>query len=138
MKAITENSALLIRLPERFNRDEARLLRAEIERSLTLDQPCMIVDFSNVKEIDTAGLDMILYVMVNVARQDGAVQVGNISAEAATMLELAGMDRILNMFPRIPDDMATVQVVPGRARAKQEEAEEEQAAQTEQPQPLAA
>lgn len=135
MKAIMENSALFIRLPERFNRDEVRLLRAEIGRRLTLDQPCMIIDFSNVKEIDTAGLDMILDVMVKVARQDGAVQIGNISAEAATMLELTGMDRILNMFPRIPEDTATVQVVPGQTRA---EREEEEQAQTEEPQPLAA
>ncbi len=97
----------------------------------------MIVDFSNVKEMDTAGLDMILDVMVRVARQDGAVQIGNLSAEAATLLELTGMDRVLNMFPRIPDDAATVQVVPGRARAEKEEIETEQA-QTDEPQPLAA
>ncbi len=136
MKAIMENSALFIRLPERFSRDEVRSLRHEIGRNLTLDQPCMIIDFSNVKEMDTAGLDMILDVMVKVAKQDGAVQIGNVSAEAATMLELTGMDRILNMFPRIPEDTATVQVVPGRARAEREEEQEQ--AQTDEPQPLAA
>lgn len=138
MKANMENSsALLIRLPERFKREEARSLRAEIHRNLTWDQPCMIVDFSNVKEMDTAGFDMILDVMVRVARQDGAVQIGNISAEAATLLEMTGMDRVLNMFPRIPDDAATVQMVPGRAQAEKEEIEAEQA-QTDEPQPLAA
>ena len=138
MKVIMENpSALLIRLPERFNREEARLLSGELNRSLASDQPCLIVDFSNVKQIDTAGLDMLLDLMVKVARQDGAVQIGNISPEAATILELTGLDRILNMFPRIPDDTATIQLVPERARAQKDELEQEQA-QTEQPQPLAA
>ncbi|MGH9528711.1 MAG: STAS domain-containing protein [Terriglobales bacterium] len=133
------SSALLIRLSERFNREEALLLSGELRHSLALDRPCMIVDFSNVKQMDTAGLDMILDIMVKVARQDGAVQIGNASAEAATILELTGMDRVLNMFPRIPDDTATVQLVPGRARAEKEEAEEEEEqAQTEAPQPVAA
>jgi anti-anti-sigma factor len=128
-------SALSVRLPERFNRDEARLLSGELDRRLASDQPCMVVDFSKVKQIDTAGLDMLLNLMIRIAREDGAVQVGSISPEAATILELTGMDRILNMFPRIPDDTATIQVVPALVRVEKEEMEEEQA---EEPQPLAA
>jgi anti-anti-sigma factor len=130
-------SALLIRLPERFRVNEARALSAELDRRLACDQPCLIVDFSKVKQIDTAGLNMLLECMVKIARQDGAVQVGDISPQAATMLELTRMDRVLGMFPRISEDTATIRVVPARVRADEEEPEEEQA-QTEEPQPLAA
>jgi anti-anti-sigma factor len=128
-------SALLIRLPQRFRVNEARALSVELDRRLACDQPCLIVDFSKVKQIDTAGLNMLLECMVKIARQDGAVQVGDISPEAATMLELTRMDRVLEMFPRISEDTATIRVVPARVRVE-EELEEE--AQTEEPQPLAA
>ncbi|MGH9511786.1 MAG: STAS domain-containing protein [Terriglobales bacterium] len=132
-------SALSIRLPEYFNGSEARALRRELDRSLASDQPCMIVDFSNVKQMDTPALDMLLKCMVKIAQQDGAVQIGNISAQAATMLELTGMDKILNMFPRIPDDAATVQLVPLQGRGKRElEEMEEEETRVEEPQPLAA
>ena len=105
-------SALLIRLPQLFNNVEARALSAELESSLTRNQPCLIIDFSNVKQIDGAGLEMLLQCMVKIAKADGVVQVGDISAEAATILEMTGMDRILELFPRITGDISTVRVVP--------------------------
>jgi hypothetical protein len=72
--------------------------------------------------------------MVKVAREDGAVQIGDISPEAATILEMTRMDRILEMFPRISEDTATIRIVP--AHVSMEEVDEQ--VQTEEPQPLAA
>jgi anti-sigma B factor antagonist len=107
-------SAMLIRLPENFDRVEARALAAGLDHHLRTDQPCMIVDFSRVKQIDSYGLDMILAWMVKVARQDGTVQLGEISPEAAIMLELTRMDRIFDMFPRISKDAVMLHVVPAK------------------------
>jgi anti-anti-sigma factor len=127
-------SALLVRLPEHFNAAEAESLNRELERALSNDQPCLIVDFSSVKQIDARGLEMLLQCMVKVAREDGAVQIGDISPEAATILEMTRMDRILEMFPRISEDTATIRIVP--AHVSMEEVDEQ--VQTEEPQPLAA
>jgi anti-anti-sigma factor len=132
-------SALLIRLPQRFNDVEARALSSELESSLKRNQPCLIIDFSNVKQIDGAGLEMLLQCMVKIAKEDGSVQVGDISAEAATILEMTGMDRILQLFPRIAGDISTVRVLPAHAsRQKESEDEVEEQPQAEEPQPLAA
>jgi anti-anti-sigma factor len=133
-------SALLIRLPQRFNHVEARVLSSELESSLTRNQPSLIIDFSNVKQIDGAGLEMLLQYMVKIAKEDGAVQVGDISPEAATILEMTGMDRILELFPRIAEDISTVRVLPAHVSPeKQAEDEvEEQPQAAEEPQPLAA
>lgn len=127
-------SAMLIRLPQRFGIDEARALNMELDLRLLCDQPCVILDLSSVKQIDAAGLDMLLRSMVKIARQDGAVQLGDVSPEAATILELMRMDGIFQMFPSIREDIATVRIVP--AQAVIEETEEETRA--EEPQPLAA
>jgi anti-anti-sigma factor len=127
-------SAMLIRLPEHFSRDEACALASDLDHLLLADQPCMIVDFSRVKKIDSDGLDMLLECMVRIARQDGAVQLGEISPEAATMLELTRMDRVFDMFPRISEGTTALRIVPTQAA---EQTEEERAG-TEEPQPLAA
>jgi anti-sigma B factor antagonist len=128
-------SAMLIRLPERFSRCEARTLAAELESRLINDQPCLIVDFSRVKQIDSAGLNMLLGCMVKIAKHDGAVQLGEVSPEAAIMLELTRMDSIFDLFPRISEDATTLRVVPAQGV---EQKEDEEQVRAEEPEPLAA
>jgi len=128
-------SAMLIRLSERFSRYEARTLAAELESRLLNDQPCLIVDFSRVKQIDSAGLNMLLACMVKIARHDGAVQLGEVSPEAAIMLELTRMDSIFDLFPRISEDATTLRLVPTQGV---EQKEEEEPVRAEEPEPLAA
>jgi anti-anti-sigma regulatory factor len=127
-------SATLIRLPEHFNRAEARALAAGLDHHLRTDQPCLIMDFSRVKQIDSYALDMILLYMVKVAREDGTVQLGEISPEAAIMLELTRMDRIFDMFPRISKDALMLYGVP----AQDAEQAEQQQVDTGEFEPLAA
>lgn len=127
---------MLIRLPKCFGLEEARLLAAELDPRLLCDQPSVILDFSHVRQIDSAGLDMLLRCMIKIAKQDGSVQLGPVSQEAATILEMARMDSIFEMFPRIPDDTATIRVVPAQAAAEGMEVQEPSPA--EEPQPLAA
>ncbi len=57
-------SALLIRLPKYFGRVEARAIDAELDHHLLADHPCVVVDFSRVKQIDSDGLHMLLGSMV--------------------------------------------------------------------------
>jgi anti-anti-sigma factor len=128
-------SAMLIRLPERFGRCEALRLAAELESGLLNDQPCLIVDFSRVKQIDSAGLNMLLGCMVKIAERDGAVQLGEVSPEAATMLELTRMDSIFDLFPRISEDATTLRLVPAQ---DVEQKAEEKPVRAEEPEPLAA
>jgi anti-anti-sigma factor len=125
-------SALLIRLPENFSRVASRALAKELDYHLLTDQPCVIVDLSRVKQIDRHGLDMLLGVMTKVARHDGSVQLGEISPQAAIMLELTRMDRIFDMFPRISEDAAILSV------ATPQVAEQTEQVGAEQPQELAA
>jgi anti-anti-sigma factor len=127
-------SALLIRLPEHFSRVAARALATELDHHLLTDQPCVIVDLSRVKQIDRYGLDILLGVMTKVARHDGSVQLGEISPEAAIMLEVTCMDRIFDMFPRISEDAAILSVATPQGSVQ---TQEEQIG-VEQPQGLAA
>jgi anti-anti-sigma factor len=127
----------LVSLPQHLGVDEARALSAELDRRLPSDQPCVIFDFSSLKQIDSAGLEMLLRSMKKIARNDGAVQLGEVSPEAETMLELARMDGIFDMFPRINSETVNLlRVVP--ANAVVEEMMEEEEVRGDEPQPLAA
>jgi anti-anti-sigma regulatory factor len=90
-------SAIMIKLPEAFGGKEARRLGRELKNRM--DSPRIVVDFSRVREMDLAGLDGLLDCMETVAKNDGALQLGEMSPEAAIFLELTRMDQLFNKFP---------------------------------------
>jgi anti-anti-sigma regulatory factor len=117
-------SAIMIKLPEAFGGKEARRLGRELKKKMS-NAPRIVVDFSRVREIDLAGLEGLLECMETVAKNDGALQLGEMSPEAAAFLELTRMDQLFNKFPAFDastgftselanesEDVATVQAQP--------------------------
>ncbi len=124
-------SAIMIKLPESFGGKEARKLGRELKSNLSIDNPCVIVDFSRVKKMDLAGLEGLLNCMEEVAKRDGVIQTAGVSPEAATLLELTRMDRLFRKFPSLPTETPTFAI----AEAATEEATPGRVVQ---PQPVAA
>ena len=91
-------SAIMIKLPETFGGKEARRLGRELKAKMS-NAPRIVVDFSRVREMDLAGLEGLLHCMETVAKNDGALQLGELSPEAAIFLELTRMDQLFNRFP---------------------------------------
>jgi anti-anti-sigma factor len=92
------SSTLMVNLPKRVTSEEVRELASDFKRDLTADQPSIILDLSDVKEMDSAGLDLLIEFLESTLSRDGTVSLRGISPEAATILELTGVDRVLNMF----------------------------------------
>jgi len=92
-------SAIMIKLPEKFGGAEARKLGRELRSRMLTEAPSVLVDLSRVRQIDLAGLEGLLDCMDTVAKHDGALQLGEISPEAATILELTRMDQLFHKFP---------------------------------------
>jgi anti-sigma B factor antagonist len=92
-------SAIMIKLPETFGGKEARKLGRELKSRIAKQAHNVVVDLSRVRQIDLAGLEGLLDCMEVIARNDGSLRLGDISAEAATILELTQMDRLFQKFP---------------------------------------
>lgn len=93
---------IILTLPKCLGSNEAKKLIRELKTKLTGEPPLVIVDLSRVTEMDCAGLDGLLVCMQEIAKHDGAIQLRAISSEAATLLELCRMDRLLQKFPSEP------------------------------------
>ena len=94
-------SAILVKLPEKFGGKEAKKLERELKNKMSNDVPNIVVDLSRVRQIDLAGLESLLDCMEAVANNDGALQLGEISPEAAVILELTRMDGLFQKFPTV-------------------------------------
>jgi anti-anti-sigma factor len=88
---------VVVNLPEQVTAKQSRTLMRDLMDQLNVDQPCVVLDLSEVKEMDTAGLDLLLECLNETVRRDGTIRVRGISLEAATILELTGMDEILGL-----------------------------------------
>ena len=112
-------SAIMIKLPEVFGVKEARKLRRELKNKLTSERPCVVVDLSRVKKIGLRGLEGLLGCMDEIARQDGSLQLGGMSPEAETMLELTRMSGLFQKFPSAQPSVAPVVVTDAVAETEQ-------------------
>jgi anti-sigma B factor antagonist len=99
-----------VRIPKRLDARETRAFLRELKAELNPDHPCMVVDLSQVEQMDTAGLDMLLQCMLEVSKRDGSVKLAGISPQAATVLELTRMDRIFSMFPSVPETLPSFEI----------------------------
>jgi anti-anti-sigma factor len=91
-------STFVVSLPRQVTEKEVRGLARDFKHVFATDQPWIILDLSEVEEMDTAGLDLLLRCLAETLRRDGTISLRGISPEASTILELTGVDRVLSMF----------------------------------------
>jgi anti-anti-sigma factor len=94
--------AIIINLPQSLGSREAKKLVRELKMQITDESPLVILDLSRVKKMDCAGLAGLLVCTQEIAKHDGAIQVRAMSPEAATLLEMVRMDRLLQKFAPLP------------------------------------
>lgn len=114
---------MVLKFPERVSGEEARIFAERISDELQHDRPRVIADLSNVRQIDSRALHVLLECLVEVMRQDGEFYLGGVSPEAATVLELTQMDTVFALLPELAEAGAAgfgaaVQPLPETATAQ--------------------
>lgn len=93
---------MIIRLPEKLTEQAARSLRTRLESSLASKCLTIVLDFSSVREMNSAALETLLHCMNQVVQHDGTIRVSGMSPEAEMFLEFTRMDSIFAMFQEQP------------------------------------
>jgi anti-anti-sigma factor len=101
---------MIIKLPEHLTEASTRALHEQMEFSRSSKCVNVVLDFSEVREMDTTALETILRYMDRVAQDDGSIRVSGMSAEAATFLELTRMDSVFAMYEPAPTTTPAVAV----------------------------
>jgi anti-sigma B factor antagonist len=90
-------------MPERINLQQAREFRREVQPFLRSDRPQVVFDFSGVRRMDAAGVDLLLECMSEVMRHDGDLKLAALSPQAAVVLELTRSDRLFEIYDTAAD-----------------------------------
>jgi len=97
----TGRPVLVMQLPTRLNLTEAREFLPEVLAVLRNDRPHIVFDFSEVQQIDSAGVEMLLKCLERVMSLDGDLKLAALSPQASVILELTRVDRLFEIFPTV-------------------------------------
>lgn len=86
------------RMPERMNLKQARSFLKEVQPFLNSDRPQIVFDMSQVRQIDAAGVDVLLRCMREAMRRDGDLKLAGLSPQAAVVLELTRTGRLFEIY----------------------------------------
>ena len=89
---------IVMELPEQLNHVEVKPFLAELKPFLESDRPRLVLDCSLVRNIDSAGVEMLLHCMEQAMKRDGDLKLSAVSPEAAVILELMRVDRLFETF----------------------------------------
>src|SRR5882724_2064897 len=107
-------------LPEQVKMGHIQGLMREITPLLKQDRPRIVFDFSQVCQIDSAGVDMLVDCVEEVARRDGDLKLAAVRPESAIILELTRVDRLFEIFETVQDAVDSFDglfPLPGRTEA---------------------
>jgi anti-sigma B factor antagonist len=89
---------IVMQLPEELKRQEVGPFLEELQPLLESDRPRVVLDCSEVRHMDSAGVEMLLHCMQEAMKRDGDLKLAAISPESAVILELMRVDRLFEIF----------------------------------------
>src|SRR5882672_14087 len=99
----TGRPVLVMQLPTRLNLSEARGFLPEVMSVLKNDRPHVVFDFSEVQQIDSAGVEMLLKCLERTMSLDGDLKLAALTPQASVILELTRVDRLFEIFAAVDD-----------------------------------
>jgi anti-sigma B factor antagonist len=108
----TSGPVIVMQLPEQLKRQEVGPFLEELQPLLESDRPRVVLDCSQVRDMDSAGVEMLLHCMQETMKRDGDLKLAAISPEAAVILELMRVDRLFEIFNTPDEAVQSFQGIP--------------------------
>ncbi|HEX6881307.1 MAG TPA: STAS domain-containing protein, partial [Terriglobales bacterium] len=70
-----------------MNLRQARQFHEQVRPFFRVDRPQIVFDLSAVRQLDAAGVDMLLQCMTEASRHDGDLKLASLSPQASVVLE---------------------------------------------------
>jgi anti-sigma B factor antagonist len=107
----TRGPVIVMELPETLNHVEGEKFVAELQPLLEVHRPRIVLDCSQVQQMDSAGIETLLYCMQEAMKRDGDLKLAAVSPAAATIMELMRVDRLFEVFETAEEASRSFQAV---------------------------
>src|SRR5690242_10757048 len=99
----TSGHVIVKQVPEKLNVKEGRVFFREVESCMQIGRPRIVLDYSQVRQLDNAGIQVLLRCLEEAIKRNGDVKLAGIPPAAAKILELTKVDGLFEAFDNTPD-----------------------------------
>src|ERR1700691_2064033 len=97
------NPVVVMELPAMLDAIEGPAFFNEVSPLLENDRPNLVFDCSQLRHVDSAGIEILLQCMEEAMKRDGDVKLAVVSPACEAILELMRVDRVFEMFASTED-----------------------------------
>jgi len=96
-------SVAVKKLPERISGAQRDQVFKELESSISVDRPAVVLDCSGLGELDRSGVHLLLCCLEEAMKRNGDVRLAALRPEAKAALKAAEVDSLFQSFEGIGD-----------------------------------
>lgn len=112
---LTSGPVVVMQVPEVLNVKEVRNFMEELGPLLESNRPRIVLDCSQVRSMESAGVEMLLRCLEEVLKRDGDLKLASLSPEAEVILELMRVSRVFEAFQTCEDAVRSFNAIPADA-----------------------
>jgi anti-sigma B factor antagonist len=112
---LTNGPVVVMQMPEELNLDGARSFLQELEPLLECHRPRVVLDGSQIRYIDSAGVEMMLHCLEEAMKRDGDLKLAALSHESEVVLELMRVARVFEAFATADEAVRSFNALPAEA-----------------------
>jgi len=108
----TERLLVVNHLPEKLTVGHTKVILEKLLPFLKNDRPQLVLDFSGVSRLDSAGIEMLVQCMEQAMKRNGDVKLAAIPPALAVILEVTRVDRLFEIYEKTSDAVESFQRFP--------------------------
>jgi anti-anti-sigma factor len=115
LEMLTSGPVVVMQVPEILNVKEVGDFMEELGPLLESNRPRVVLDCSQVRSMESAGVEMLLRCLEEVLKRDGDLKLASLSPEAEVILELMRVSRVFEAFQTCEDAVRSFNAIPADA-----------------------
>jgi len=113
---MTIGKAVIVKqLPEHLGAQQSQAFFRELVPLLASDRPRLVFDFTAVRHLDSAGVELLLQCMEEAMKRNGDLKLAAVSPQLAVILEMTRVDRLFEIFPNSADAVESFHRFPAQS-----------------------
>lgn len=102
-------------MPEQLTREQAHLFLQQVEASFNVDRPSVVFDLSNVRQLGSVGVELLLRCMEEVMKRNGDLKLAAVGAGPKAVLEFTGIDGLFEIYEDVVQAVQSFSALPMEA-----------------------
>ncbi len=108
----TSGPVIVMELPERLKDADAGMFLGELQPLFESDHRRMVLDCSQVRCVDSAGVETLLRCLREAMQRDGDLKLAAVAPASGVILELLRVDRLFEMFETTEEAVQSLHAFP--------------------------